>query len=168
MSEATGIAALGIDWKILVAQLINFLIIYYLLNRFAFKPLVKVLEERRRRVAKSIKTAKQIEEEKTALDQKVAQALAKARSETQAMIVQTENALKSERAKTRAETETHTAQIVSEARAQIKEYKANTQKELAREIGLLVVKATERIVEEDIPDDTKNKISDKVTAQIKS
>ena len=58
--------------------------------------------------------------------------------------------------------------MVSEARAQIKEYKANTQKELAREIGLLVVKATERIVEEDIPADTKNKISDKVTAQIKS
>ncbi|HLB32267.1 MAG TPA: F0F1 ATP synthase subunit B [Patescibacteria group bacterium] len=168
MSEATGIAALGIDWKILVAQLINFLIIYFLLNRFAFKPLVKVLEERRRKVGKSIETAKKIEEEKIALDRKVTQALAKARSEAQAMIIQTENTLKTERAKGRAETEAHTAQMVGEARAQIKEYKANTQKELAREIGLLVVKATERIVEEDIPADTKNKISDKITAQIKS
>jgi len=168
MSEATGIAALGIDWKILVAQLINFLIIYYLLNRFAFKPLVKVLEERRRKVADSIKTAKRIEEEKAALDRKVTQALAKARSETQAMIVQTENTLKAERAKSRAETEAHTTQMISEAQTQIREFKANTQKELAREIGLLVVKATERIVEEDMPADTKNKISYKITSQIKS
>ena len=37
----------GVNWKILFGQIINFLILLYLLKRFAFKPFLNVLKERR-------------------------------------------------------------------------------------------------------------------------
>jgi len=37
----------GVNWKILFGQIINFLILFYLLKRFAFKPFLNVLKERR-------------------------------------------------------------------------------------------------------------------------
>jgi F-type H+-transporting ATPase subunit b len=168
MTEASGIAALGIDGKTFLAQLANFLIIYILLSRFAFKPLVKVLEERRKKVIHSIKTAKKIEEEKAELDLRITRAIAKAKNEAQTMIAQTEAMLKEERATSQAETEARAAQMITETKGQIERYKADTKQELTREIGMLVVKATERIVHDDLPEATKNKVKEKVIAGIKS
>lgn len=166
MAEASGIAALGIDWKTFLAQLVNFLIIYILLSRFAFKPLVKVLEERRKKVARSMKTAKRMEEEKAELDLKVTRTMAKAKNEAQTIIAQTETMLKEERTKSQAETEARTAKMVADAKEQIEQYKASTKQELTREIGMLVVKATERVVSDDLSETTKSKVNEKVIAEM--
>jgi F-type H+-transporting ATPase subunit b len=53
---------LGINWKILIGQLVNFLILFYLLQRFAFKPFLKVLRERREKIEKGVKLAQESEE----------------------------------------------------------------------------------------------------------
>ena len=48
---------LGIDWRLLVAQLANFLILLFVLRRFAYKPLLKLLEERKQRIADGLANA---------------------------------------------------------------------------------------------------------------
>lgn len=165
--EAGGIAALGIDWKILVAQLVNFLIIYFLLNKFAFKPLSKMLEVRRKRVEESVNVAQKIEKEREELDTKVKQILAKARDDAQRIVSKTQASIKEEQARMRAHTEAQTAKMLSDAKDQINAMKKQTKSELTREIGMLVVKATERIIEEDIPEDYKKKIDEKLTKDVK-
>ena len=52
---------LGIDWKILLAQTINFLVILYLLKRFAYRPFLKILRERKEKIDKGIKRSEEIE-----------------------------------------------------------------------------------------------------------
>ncbi|MDD5144575.1 MAG: F0F1 ATP synthase subunit B [Candidatus Pacebacteria bacterium] len=54
---------LGINWKILVGQLINFAILLYVLKRFAYKPFFNVLEKRRQKIEEGVK--KSVEAEKT-------------------------------------------------------------------------------------------------------
>ena len=65
------IEALGLDLKIFIAQLVNFSILIFVLWRFAYKPVFKILEERRQKIAKgledsdeSAKKLAQAEEEK--------------------------------------------------------------------------------------------------------
>ncbi len=41
------IHSLGIEWKILIAQIVNFAILFFVLRYFAYRPLLKVLRERR-------------------------------------------------------------------------------------------------------------------------
>lgn len=49
---------LGIDWRLLIAQLINFSLLLFVLHRFLYKPLLKVLEERRRQIEENEKRSK--------------------------------------------------------------------------------------------------------------
>ena len=50
----------GVDWPHFIAQLILFLIVYFVLNRFAFAPLLKILEERRKRIEEGQLNAEKI------------------------------------------------------------------------------------------------------------
>ena len=51
-----------IDWKLLIAQLINFAIVLFVLWKFAIKPLSKTMDKRTNDIEKSIDDAKKIEE----------------------------------------------------------------------------------------------------------
>ena len=52
----------GIQPVLLLAQIVNFLIILYLLQKFFYKPIVKLLEQRKKRIEESLKNADLIEE----------------------------------------------------------------------------------------------------------
>ena len=53
----------GVDWPHLVAQIISFCIVCILLQRFAYKPVLKMLEERRQQIAQGQAHAEQIKAE---------------------------------------------------------------------------------------------------------
>jgi len=53
----------GVDWSHLVAQIISFCIVCILLQRFSYKPVVKMLEERKRQIAEGQANAEQIRAE---------------------------------------------------------------------------------------------------------
>jgi F-type H+-transporting ATPase subunit b len=44
----------GIDWKLLLAQVVNFFILFYVLKRFAYKPVIALLNERQRKIVEGI------------------------------------------------------------------------------------------------------------------
>lgn len=53
---------LGIDWRLFIAQVINFLVLFFVLKRFLYKPVLGMLERRRETIEKSLEDAKKIEE----------------------------------------------------------------------------------------------------------
>ena len=53
----------GFDWAHFGAQIINFLIVAGLLYKFAYKPILNVLEERKQRIAESLANAQKIKQE---------------------------------------------------------------------------------------------------------
>ncbi len=55
------IQALGLDLRILIAQFFNFSLLIFVLWRFAYKPIFKILEERREKIEKGLEDARQAE-----------------------------------------------------------------------------------------------------------
>src|ERR1051326_1424701 len=53
----------GVDWPHFIAQVVSFCIVAFLLQRFAYKPVVTMLEERRQRIAESLANAEKIKVE---------------------------------------------------------------------------------------------------------
>src|SRR5580704_4323951 len=53
----------GVDWPHFIAQLISFSVVAFLLYRFAYKPILDVLEERRHRIADGLANADKIKAE---------------------------------------------------------------------------------------------------------
>lgn len=68
------------------AQILNFLILLFILAKFAYKPLMKVLDERRARVANDLETAEKTRVEVEALKEQYSKQLAEARTEATAII----------------------------------------------------------------------------------
>ncbi len=60
----------GVDWPHLIAQIISFCIVCIILRRFAYKPILNMLAQRRRHIAQSLADSEKIKADlaRTALD----------------------------------------------------------------------------------------------------
>ena len=108
--------AFGVDVPKLVFQVINFLLLLYLLNRFLFKSVIRMLDERKARISKGLEDA-----EAAARDRELARAereaaLDEARKEAQAMIARATKIADDSRAEILAEAKAQAEKATSKAR----------------------------------------------------
>jgi F-type H+-transporting ATPase subunit b len=75
------ITELGINWKILIAQIANFAILLFVLKKFVYNPVIKLLEERGNKIAQGLTDAKMNAELASATKTDYEAAMAKARTE---------------------------------------------------------------------------------------
>jgi F-type H+-transporting ATPase subunit b len=151
----------GVDWQHFAAQCISFAIVAFLLHRYAYKPVLTVLAERRQRIKESLENA-----------EKVKQELANAQAKTHEMMVQAgqQAAKVIEEARAAAakveERETQkaiaTAQdIVEKARQSMEAEHARMLAELRREVGRLVVATTAKVTSRVLtPEDQKRLVEE--------
>ena len=82
--------SLGLDIKLLVAQMINFGLLLVILSKFLYKPVIKLLDERKKKIQESLENSKKIEERLIALEEKekeiLQQAQERADKETKELI----------------------------------------------------------------------------------
>src|SRR6201987_1421528 len=76
----------GVYWPNLIAQIILFAIVYFVLKRFAFKPIIAMLEERRRRIEEGQLNAEKIKKQLAEAQTKYEEILAKANAEAQRLL----------------------------------------------------------------------------------
>src|ERR1700719_348725 len=76
----------GVYWPNLIAQVVLFAIVYWVLKRFAFRPVIAMLEERRRRIEEGQLNAENIKKQLAAAQAKYEEILAKANAEAQRLI----------------------------------------------------------------------------------
>jgi F-type H+-transporting ATPase subunit b len=147
-AEASGIAALGFDLKAFIIQLVTFLLIFYILKRFAFGRIVDLLEKRRQTIEDGVTLSAKMAQEKEKLDKEVARLRAEARRESEQLLDDT----KAQAIAILKEAETNAAeranQIIEEARAKIDDETARARRNLEKEMVDLVVEATEAVTRE--------------------
>lgn len=78
----------GINPLLLLAQVVNFAVLLFILKRFLYKPILKVLEERKEAIAESLKNAEEIEERLTKIAECEEEALLKSAKEGEKIIKQ--------------------------------------------------------------------------------
>lgn len=160
-SSATGIGALGIDLKALVIQLITFGLAYLVLRRYAFGPIMRVLQERRETIEKGVQLGEQMQKQQAELDAKVAKALADARTQADSAIAAAQEEARAtvheaeDKARTKAES------IITEAEERIKQDTARARQKLEKEVVGLVAEATEAIIDEKVDSKKDAELIDK-------
>ncbi len=154
--QASFITTLGLNWKLFVAQLINFSVIAFVLWKWAWKPLVKLMDERSAKIEKSLDDAKRIDEELKKTHEKREQILLESKREAKSILeIATKNAdaLRAEMtAKARSETE----KIVADAKLAIAQEKEKMLTEVKAHVADLVIMASEKVLQEKI-DSKKDK-----------
>lgn len=149
-AEKSGIAVLGINPVSLLLQLATFLILYLLIKRFAFKAIVKMLEQRRKVINDGIGLGQKMEAEQAKLEKEIDKALHKARNEAD-KIVANAHSESVEIIKAAEETAAHkSAAMIEDAKAQIATATEKAKQELKAEMVELVAEATGALIGEKV------------------
>ena len=152
-SEAEGIGTFGISVSALLIQLVTFLIIFLVLKKYAFQPILKVLQERRTTIESGITLGEEMQKERAELEKKIEAALAQATKEADSIVSSAEDSAKvtireaEERAKAKA------ADVLKAAENRITQDTAKARQALEKEVAHLVAETTEAIIHEKL--DTK-------------
>lgn len=148
--SASGIGALGIDGKAFVIQLITFLLAFLVLKRYAFKPIGKVLQERRETIESGVKLGEEMKKESDKLDAKIAKAMQDARQEADNVIAGAQDAARQTVRDAEDKAREKAAGILKEADSRIEQDTARARKQLEKELVGLVSDATEAIIGEKV------------------
>ncbi len=157
---------LGIQWPKLIAQTINFAIVLFVLWKFAYRPVLAMLEQRRNKVAESIANAEKIKQE-----------LARTEAARQEILNQTNllaNKLIEEARAAAArvqEQETQKAvaaaeQIIAKAREAAAQDHARMLAELRREVGRLVVETTAKVTGKILTVEDQRRLAEETNRQL--
>lgn len=128
----------GIDWKILLAQAVNFGILLFVLWKFAYRPILGVLKERREGIERGIALTRGAERRMAEIEQLRDRRLQEADREALAIVSRAEESAKQQREILLAETAKKGERIIADARRMIGEEKAKLREELRRETEDLV------------------------------
>ncbi len=146
MSEL--ISQLGIDWRLLLAQVVNFLILLYVLKRFAFEPLKKALHNRQKTIEKGLDEAKKAEEEREKLRMLRQELRLKAQKEAEALLGEARIKGVKEYEEYVKKAEKRATEIVALAKQEIGNEKEKALMEARGELASMVMMATEKVLRE--------------------
>src|SRR4029077_20715722 len=76
----------GWNWELFLSQVISFTIVAFLLRRFAYKPILAVLEDRRQKIEEGMLNAEKIRKQLAEAEKRYQEILAKANADAQRMI----------------------------------------------------------------------------------
>ncbi len=151
-------ASLGLNAKMLIAQMVNFAILLYVLHRFVYTPIVRMLNERTERIEKGLAQADEAQKRLDAVTQKEKEILTEAKREARDIVAAAQKRANDNRTQLVAAAQEETARMVAEARAQIEQQKAHIAEDVKKDMAALVVAAVEKVVGQHVDEKTDHKI----------
>jgi len=148
--EAEGIAALGLDPKALIIQMVTWLLVFIVLIRFVFKPIIKLLQDRQDAIDEGLRLTTEMVAEKDKLEAEVDKTLKKARKEANEILSKTHDQATAIIKEAEESAQTKVDAMIEDARKRIDEDTARARQALEKEVVNLVVEATEAVLEEKI------------------
>jgi F-type H+-transporting ATPase subunit b len=158
--------AFGVDVLKLAFQIINFLLILYLLNRFVFRRVLALLDERQERIAKGLEDA-----ESAARDRELARAereaaLDEARKEAAAMIARATKIAEDSRAEIVAAARAEAEKVAARATEEITAEKQRAIAELRSQVADLALDAAGRLVKAEMNAPTQRRLVEEFLAEV--
>lgn len=140
-------AAFGVNWSLLIAQVINFGIVLGALWYFLYKPVMHTIEERRSLVAKGVEDAEKAREKLALADQEVGTRLSQAETEAEQIVASAREDASVKRTQMLKDAETRAAQVAKDAAARAAQESEKMRRESEKEIARLAILAAEKVIQ---------------------
>jgi F-type H+-transporting ATPase subunit b len=131
---------------LMIWTIVCFLITLYVLKRFAFGPIQKMIDERREQIRQSIEAADAARDEARKLLEEHKQLIAQARGEAEAILTEARRTGDSMEQRMREETETERQRRLEETRKEIAAETARALEQIRTEVAELTLEAASRVV----------------------
>ncbi len=139
-----------IETGLVIAQLVNFAIVLFVLYKFAYKPVLRTLNDRTKKIEKGVEDAKTAKKKLEEVTEKEKAILIEAKKEAQEIIKRSEEEAKKNAEAIAQEAKSQTEKILEDAKKMIEHEKTKMMGEVKSEIAELVVLTTEKLISEKI------------------
>jgi F-type H+-transporting ATPase subunit b len=159
---------LGINPAILISQLVSFLILFGLLIVVGYKPLLKMLDERSRRIKESLEQAEAVKEQSLHAEEEVKKQIQAASLRSQEIIAQSMKTSDEIRGQAQELAKKDADAIIEMARQAIKTERDAALDELRREFSDLTILAASKVIGASLDKESHRKLIDKILEENKT
>ena len=141
-------AVFGIDWKLLLAQLVNFGVVLFVLSYFVYKPLLRMIDERRETIAKGVVEAQAAATLRTDAEAAAQLMTNEASLKASTIVAEGKRASEALAQKKREEADAEATRILTEAKTRAEEAQAKAVQSAREDIARLSILAAEKVLKE--------------------
>ena len=149
----------GIRAPLLLAQIVNFSIVAFLLWKFAFKPVMATVEDRRRKIDDGLKYANEMKARLEAAQKETAVQLREAQIKGQQIVAEAQKAAKEFADRQQKEATAKAGEFIVKAQAAIDLEKKKMLADARTEIARLVVATTERVLAKELSEADRSRFN---------
>lgn len=158
--------SLGIDLKLIIAQLVNFGILLFLLNRFLYKPVVSMLEGREEKINQGLKDAEEASKKLAEASNDSKKIQEKAYADAQDILKNAKEAASAEATEIVSKANNQADRTMKNAKEEASSLKDKTILEAKKEISDVVILALDKIVDKELTAEQKTKLTSKAIAEL--
>ncbi|MFC2026668.1 F0F1 ATP synthase subunit B [Chloroflexota bacterium] len=153
---------LGIDLSVLLSQLVSFFVLFGLLYLIAYKPLMKMLDERSRRVKESMEQTEYIKEQADLAEKETAKRIEDASKQGQKLIDKAMQAGEEIKLKAKDKARKEAGMLINRARVEIERERDDAIGELRKEFADLTIIAAEKVIDNSLDKKIHRQLINKV------
>ncbi|OEH85439.1 ATP synthase F0 subunit B [Desulfuribacillus stibiiarsenatis] len=150
----------------MIMQLFAFLVLFFLLSKYAFKPLVKVIQERQDYIEKQLKTAEDQRAEAEKLQAEHRQEMVKVREEALEIVERARKQSEKQANDILVAAKNEAERLKENAKQEIVKEKDQALAELRNQVGSLSVLIASKIIEKDMNEAEHNTLIDKYLKEV--
>ena len=158
----------GVQGDLLVAQIINFCLVSYVLYRFAIKPVLKTVEERQKKISEGLQYAEEMKAQLASAEKERLNLLKKAQEDAQTLFAKTKQESELYLQEQKKSAEKKVEQMLGQAKDAIEVERRNMISEARTEVATLVVATTERLLKDVLTDEMRAKLNSQAVTALKS
>lgn len=156
----------GLDWPKFLAQVIIVLVVYFILSKYAFGPVLAMLEARRRRIAEGEANLEKIKSEMDKAEEKVRGMLERADADAERLIAEARDSAEAVRSQKTQEAIKEAQSILEKARDASRLEHEAAMNELKRDFGRLVIDATSKVTGKVLDEKDQKRINEEAAGQV--
>lgn len=160
------ITKLGIDWKLLIAQIVNFTILLVVLGAFVYRPLLAVLEKRRTMVTKTVEDSQHAEELLADIEKTRLEAMEKIKVQSVKILDEASKKAEEMKAQITDAARKESDMMYSQAKLQMQQEKERMMKQLQQEIAEMVIAVSQKILQREFSDADMKRVLQEATQEI--
>jgi F-type H+-transporting ATPase subunit b len=159
-------ATFGVTWQLFISQVISFAIVAFCMHRFAYKPILKVLEERRQRIAETLANSEKIKQQLAEAEAARRELMQKANLDANRLIEEARAAAARVQEQETQKAIGQAEQIIAKAREAAQADYEKMKQDLRREMGRLAVDLAGRVTGKILSVEDQQRLAEDTSKQL--
>lgn len=159
-------ATIDIDLNVLVWAAINFTLLVVILAKVLWRPVIELLDDRRKEIETNLSQAEQARAEAERLRADYNQQISQAQREAQDLIDKATRAASDQREEILAKAQAEAEELLERARKTISQERDQAIAELRQEVAMLTIVATERLLRRSMSDEDHHRLAEEIVSEV--